>query len=101
MWVSFFGDPVGMGQNLIIRVWAAGLSPCFHLPGFHFGYIFLNHSHVYCNAILLWVIDLLTGNAFALCHSRIWGGNQFGFAAKETNRARCFVIVLWAKVRPA
>ena len=24
----------------------AGFSPCFHLPGFHFGYIFLTHSQV-------------------------------------------------------
>ena len=24
----------------------AGFSPCFHLPGFHFGYLFLTHSHV-------------------------------------------------------
>ena len=23
----------------------AGFSPCFHLPGFHVGYIFLTHSH--------------------------------------------------------
>ena len=24
----------------------AGFGPCFHLPGFHFGYIFLTHSHM-------------------------------------------------------
>ena len=24
----------------------AGFSPCVHLPGFHFGYIFFAHSHV-------------------------------------------------------
>ena len=24
----------------------AGLSPCFHFPGFHFGYIFLTHCHM-------------------------------------------------------
>ena len=24
----------------------AGFGPCFYLPGFHFGYIFLTHSHV-------------------------------------------------------
>ena len=25
---------------------AAGFSPCFHLSGFHFGYILLTHSHL-------------------------------------------------------
>ena len=25
----------------------AGFSPCFHLPGFRFGYLFLTHSHIY------------------------------------------------------
>ena len=23
-----------------------GFGPCFHLPGSHFGYLFLNHSHL-------------------------------------------------------
>ena len=33
-----------MGQNDFTRNWTAGFSPRFHLPGFHFGYLFLTHS---------------------------------------------------------
>ena len=31
---------MGMGQNSATRNRTAGFSPCFHLPGFHFGYRF-------------------------------------------------------------
>ena len=35
---------MGMGQKNNPRK-TAGFSPCVHLPGFHFGYLFLTHSH--------------------------------------------------------
>ena len=35
---------MGMGQNEATRNWTAGFGPCFHLPGFHFGYPFLTHQ---------------------------------------------------------
>ena len=38
------GVPFGYGSKLNHQG-TAGLSPCFHLPGFHFGYLFLTHSH--------------------------------------------------------
>ena len=31
-----------MGQNQTTRIWTAGFSPCFHLPGIHFGYSRIN-----------------------------------------------------------
>ena len=40
--------PCGCGSKLIHQG-TAGLSPCFHLPRFHFGYLFLTHSHVWKN----------------------------------------------------
>ena len=36
---------MGMGQNQN-QQGTAGFSPCFHLPGFRFGYLFLTHSHM-------------------------------------------------------
>ena len=42
--VAMIASPhMGMGQNY---TWGSGLIPCFHLLGFHFGYIFLTHSHI-------------------------------------------------------
>ena len=35
----------GYGSKLIHQG-TADFSPCFHLPGFHFGYLFLTHSQV-------------------------------------------------------
>ena len=35
-----------MGQNETTRNWTAGFGPCFHLPGFHFGYICLTHTQM-------------------------------------------------------
>ena len=35
---------MGVGQNETTRKWTAGFGPCFHLPGFHVGYLFLTHS---------------------------------------------------------
>ena len=35
-------DHQGMGQN---STTTTGFSHCFHLPGCHFGYLFLTHSH--------------------------------------------------------
>ena len=60
---ALVGDSPGVGGTLgrlVVssrRMWCgcgsklnhwgtAGYSPCFHLPGFHFGYLFLTHSHV-------------------------------------------------------
>ena len=37
----------------------ADFSPCFHLPGFHFGYLFLTHSRITCFFGLLWVALLI------------------------------------------
>ena len=36
--------PFGHGSKLNHQG-TAGVGPCFHLPGFHFRYIFLTHSH--------------------------------------------------------
>ena len=37
----------GVGQNQTTRIWTAGLSSRFHLPGFHFGVtLFLTHSQM-------------------------------------------------------
>ena len=36
---------MGMGQNVTTRKIALG-GPCFHLPGFHLGYLLLTHSHM-------------------------------------------------------
>ena len=33
----FDGIRMGMGQTETTRIWTAGFSPWFHLPGFHFG----------------------------------------------------------------
>ena len=41
---------MGMGSKLIHQG-KAGSSPCFHLPGFHFGYLFLTRSHILVLAI--------------------------------------------------
>ena len=38
------GVPCGCGSKLTQQR-TAGFSPWFHLPGFHFGYFFLTHSH--------------------------------------------------------
>ena len=38
-------SPNGYGSKLNHQG-TAGFSPCFHLPGFHFGYIFLTHSQI-------------------------------------------------------
>ena len=37
---------VAMSQNKTTRIWTAGFSLCFHLPGFYFGYLFLTHTQV-------------------------------------------------------
>ena len=37
---------LGMGQNETTRNWTAGFGPCFHLPGFHFGHLFLTHCQL-------------------------------------------------------
>ena len=37
---------MGVGQNKTTRNWTAGFCPWFQLPGFHFGYLFLTHSHI-------------------------------------------------------
>ena len=37
--------PFGYGSKLNHQG-TAGFSPCFHLPGFHFGYIFLTHGYL-------------------------------------------------------
>ena len=39
-------------QNSATRNWTAGFGPCFHLPGFHCGYVFLTHSHL----CLIWAL---------------------------------------------
>ena len=45
----------------------AGFGPCFHLPGFHFGYIFLTHSQILCTTF----IALCQGRLrIALCQGR-------------------------------
>ena len=38
-------EDLAMGQNSS-RNRTAGFCPCFHLPGFHFGYLFLTHSQL-------------------------------------------------------
>ena len=35
-----------LGYGSKLRHQTAGFSPCFHLPGFHLGYLFLTHSHL-------------------------------------------------------
>ena len=36
----------GMCRTCAHHQGTADYSPCFHLPGFHFGYLFLTHSHM-------------------------------------------------------
>ena len=36
--------PLGCG-SILNHQGTADVSPCFHIPGFHFGYLLLNHSH--------------------------------------------------------
>ena len=38
--------PFGYGSQLDHQG-TAGFSLCFHLPGFHFGYLFLTHTHLF------------------------------------------------------
>ena len=51
VWRSRFGllglrwKHMGCGSKLNHQG-TAGFSPCFLLPGFHFGYHFLTHSHI-------------------------------------------------------
>ena len=48
---------LGMGQNEATRNWTTGFSHCFHLPGCHFGYLFLTHSHLGRSFLLgAWII---------------------------------------------
>ena len=46
-WHGIWGGqvPHGCGSKLYRRGYA-GVGPCFHLPGFHFGTGFLSHSHM-------------------------------------------------------
>ena len=56
--------PRGLERMWVWAVWVkmnrrgyAGFGPGFHLPGFHFGYIFLAHGHVsvaFCACSLRW-----------------------------------------------
>ena len=41
----FRNAKMGMGQNKSHQG-TAGFGPCLHLPGFHFGYLFLTHSQM-------------------------------------------------------
>ena len=43
IWVVTHGH-MGMDQSSTIR--GTGFSPCFHLAGFHVGYLFLTHGHI-------------------------------------------------------
>ena len=43
--------PYGYGSNETTRNWTAGFSPCFHLPGFYSGYLFLTHCHTCTHGI--------------------------------------------------
>ena len=35
-----------MNGSILSHQGTAGFRPCFHLPGFHFGYLILTHSHM-------------------------------------------------------
>ena len=45
-WTSGFGDLGMVAKKLHQELGRRFLGPCFHFPGFHFGYIFLTHSHL-------------------------------------------------------
>ena len=46
---------LGMGQTQTTRIWTADVSPCFHVPGLHVGYIIcLIHSHFGHSACWVW-----------------------------------------------
>ena len=54
--------PGGYGSKLSQT---AGFGPCFHLPGFHRGYLFLTHSQlrkIIKKIMCEWVVSLLRGN---------------------------------------
>ena len=38
--------PLGMGEMKPPQKKHAGFSPCFHVPGFHFGCLFLTQTHL-------------------------------------------------------
>ena len=42
--LAFDPWPYGYGSKLSHQG-TAGFGPCVHLPGFHFGYLFLTHTH--------------------------------------------------------
>ena len=51
--IQVFAPLPTSNQVMYIWVWVklnhqgtTGFSPCFHLPGFHLGYLFLTHSHM-------------------------------------------------------
>ena len=92
--------------------WAAKLnhqvrrrfSPCFHLPGFHFGYLFLIHSQMamvsriqriavwfryYWFPILVHLCEPQPNEQFSFgSHAHNWGDKSGGFAI--TGRRKCF-----------
>ena len=57
-------SPSGYGSKLN-QQGTAGFSHCFHLPGFHFRYLFLTHSH------LGQLDDSATQRSIGLKHSRL------------------------------
>ena len=55
---------MGMGHGSKLnstRIWTAGFSPCFHLPEFYFGYLFLIQimkgasSAIRCPQVCIWI----------------------------------------------
>ena len=64
---------VGMGQ-ILNHQGTAGFSPCFHLPGFRFGYLFSTHS-------LVAMSTESAGYVQAECGSRVHRSGRLSLAA--------------------
>lgn len=52
--ILLYGASSFVGQNDSTRKKTAGFSICVHLPGFHFGYVFLTRSHFEINQQIMW-----------------------------------------------
>ena len=62
---------MGMGQNYATRTWTTGISHWFHLPGCHFGYLFVTQSHI--TTLVYRRIVIQIGATFLLARNRLRG----------------------------
>ena len=111
LFVNVLGFLHGYGSKLNHQG-TAGFSPCYHLPGFHFGYTFLTQSHMtfcfmFCHGLFgqcagistghFWVFEMFFGHvspyfwasfSFFLKKPELAGGGQLQRSLAGAGQAR-------------